>query len=207
MRTGIFGGTFDPPHVAHLVLAEECLYQLRLDRLLWVLTPNPPHKKGRKISPLGERLELLQAALAGNPAFEISRVDIDRPAPHYAVETVRLLRAAYPGDTLIYLIGGDSLHDLPIWSRPQELVAEVDAFGVMRRPDDEVDLPGLEVTLPGLSDRVRFVDAPLLEISSTDIRGRIAEGRPYRYFMPEAVYRLIEDRQYYADWNLPEVQE
>lgn len=196
-RIGIFGGTFDPPHVAHLVLAAECLYQLGLDRILWVLTPNPPHKLGQEISPLPQRLELLQAALAGNPAFRLSRVDIDRPAPHYAVGTIPLLRAAFPRAELVYLIGGDSLHDLPRWFHPAELVEAVDAFGVMRRPGDAVDLPALERSLPGLASKTHFVDAPLLEISSTQIRARVAASRPYRYYLPVRVYRLIEARGYY----------
>ena len=96
MRLGIFGGTFDPPHVGHLILATEAQYQLRLERVLWVLTPCPPHKAGQSISSVDERFELLYASLEGNPDFELSRADLDRPPPHYAVDTVELLRKAYP---------------------------------------------------------------------------------------------------------------
>lgn len=197
MRIGIFGGTFDPPHLGHLILAAETQDQLGLDRLLWVLTPDPPHKQNHSISPASLRLELVQAATQDNPSFELSRVDIDRPGPQYAVDTVKLLACKYPGAEMFYLIGGDSLHDLPSWHLPQKLVQEVTAFGVMRRPGDNVDLAHLEQALPGISEKVRFVDAPLLEISASEIRRRIAEGRPYRYYLPETVYTLIQTRHLY----------
>jgi nicotinate-nucleotide adenylyltransferase len=203
MRIGIFGGTFDPPHLGHLILACEAHYQLELDRLLWVLTPSPPHKPGQPISDTEVRLELVAAAIADSPAFSLSRVEIDRPGPHYALETVALLREAHPGDDLIYLIGGDSLHDLPDWHRPQEFVLACDALGVMRRPGDHVDLTGLEGRLPGLTERVRFIDAPLLEISSTQIRRRIARGQPCRYYLPPAVHRIIQQRGLYRSAGTP----
>ncbi len=199
MRLGIFGGTFDPPHLGHLILAAEAADQLALERVLWVITPDPPHKSGSKISPLEIRLRMLEAALGDNENFVISRVDIDRPAPQYAVDTVQIIRQQYPGCELYYLLGGDSLHDLPKWHAPQRLLASVDGVGVMRRPGDRVDLGGLERFLPGLGNRVRFVEAPLLEIASRDIRERILEERHYRYFLPEAVYALIQELGLYRD--------
>ncbi len=197
MRVGIFGGTFDPPHVGHLILASEAYDQLKLDRLLWVLTPDPPHKQGVPVSSEGQRLELVMAAIAGNITFELSRVEIDRPGPHFAVDTVRLLRQELPGAELFYLIGGDSLHDMPTWHRPQELVEEVDGFGVMRRPGDDIDLDNLESVLPGLSAKTHFFSAPLLEISASEIRERIASGRPFRYYLLPSVYKLIVENDYY----------
>ena len=106
-RLGVFGGTFDPPHVAHLILAAEARYQLGLDRVLWVLTPHPPHKEGQEITPCDERLALLEAAIGDDSAFELTRVDIDRPPPHYAFQTMRLLRGTYPGEVLVNLMGCD----------------------------------------------------------------------------------------------------
>lgn len=191
MRTGIFGGTFDPPHMAHLVLASEAFYQLGLQRLLWVLTPFPPHKQGRDILPLQTRLYLLSAALRSNAAFEISRVDIDRQPPHYALDTMAILRAEYPADELIYLMGGDSLRDLPTWYSPQQFVEACSALGIMRRPGDQVNLPDIEYQIPGICAKVQFIEAPLLEISATEVRRRISQGRPYRYFLPEGVYEII----------------
>jgi nicotinate-nucleotide adenylyltransferase len=180
-----------------LILASEAQDQLHLDRLLFVLTPCPPHKLDQPVTPVDHRLELLQAAISDNPAFDLSRVDMDRPAPHFAADTVELLRRVYPQAELIYLVGGDSLHDLPAWREPGRLLAACDALGVMRRPGDAVNLDRLEQAIPGLSAKVRFIDAPLLEISSSEIRQRLAEGRPVRYFLPPAVYRLILERDFY----------
>jgi nicotinate-nucleotide adenylyltransferase len=140
---------------------------------------------------------MVQAAVACNDNFEISRVDIDRPPPHYAVDTVRLLRRANPGAELVYLMGGDSLGDLTTWSRPSEFLAACDALGVMRRPGEDVDLTALERELPGLTSKTRFIDAPLLEISSTQIRRRAAEGHTFRYYLHPAVYEIIQEKRLY----------
>ncbi len=197
MRIGVFGGTFDPPHQGHLILADEARYQLGLDRLMWVLTADPPHKQGQPITLLEDRLALVRAAIGENPGFELSRVDIDRPGPHFALDTVRLLREVYRDAEIAYLIGGDSLHDLPTWHCPADFIKAVDLLGVMRRPGDMVDLTALENRLPGLTKIVRYIDAPLLEISSSQIRQRVAEGRPFRYYVPPAVYELIQTLKLY----------
>jgi nicotinate-nucleotide adenylyltransferase len=197
MRLGIFGGTFDPPHIAHLILAAEALSQLKIDRILWVLTPEPPHKLGQKITPLDIRLQLLKSALGDDPAFELSSVDIDRSPPHYAVDTMHLLAEQYPGAELVYLMGGDSLHDLPTWHEPQQLIRSCKFLGVMHRPGDLARLDEVETKLPGISTKVRWIVLPLLQVSSTDIRQRIAEGRPYRYFLPASVYDLIKSNGLY----------
>lgn len=194
---GIFGGTFDPPHTGHLILAAEAMAQLGLERVLWVLTPIPPHKPGNSLTSSNVRLEMLLAAIAGNPAFELSRVDIDRPPPHYAVDTVHLLRKAFPQTGLVYLIGGDSLHDLPTWVRPQELLAACNALGVMHRPGDRIDLCALDRRLPGLAEKTRLLEVPLIEISSSQIRQRVARGGQFRYFVPPAVFEIIIQRNLY----------
>ncbi|HNZ02457.1 MAG TPA: nicotinate-nucleotide adenylyltransferase, partial [Anaerolineaceae bacterium] len=197
MRIGLFGGTFDPPHLGHLILASECLHQLSLDRVFWILTPNPPHKHGKAISPLGDRLAMLEAALGDDPAFTISRVEIDRPAPHYAVDTVQILKTQFPGDLLFYLLGGDSLRDLPTWHNPRQFVAACDGIGVMRRPGAAIDLTALDMVLPGLVDKVHLLETPLVEISAQDIRRRISQGLPYRYFLPPPVYTWIQSHDIY----------
>jgi len=190
-RIGIFGGTFDPPHLGHLILAAEALDQLGLERLLWVLTPQPPHKRGQVITPLQARLDMLQAALNSETSFVLSRVDIDRPGPHYAVDTVRILSEQYPQAELIFLMGSDSLMDLPTWNQPRRFVHACDALGVMRRPGDGINLLLLERKLPGVTEKLRWVQAPLLGISSSQIRTRASQGRPFRYFLPQAVYDYI----------------
>ncbi|WP_082390096.1 nicotinate-nucleotide adenylyltransferase [Ornatilinea apprima] len=196
-RLGIFGGTFDPPHLGHLILAEECHFQLELDRLLWVVTADPPHKIGQVFSPVEMRVKLAQAAVEEEAAFEISLVDIQRPGPHYAVDTIRLTRQAYPAYSVGYIMGGDSLHNLPTWYHPQEIVQACDFIGVMRRPGDDINLPELEAILPGLSAKVEFVRAPLLEISSREIRERIRAGQPFRHYLPSKVYELIMREGWY----------
>ena len=197
MRIGIFGGTFDPPHTGHLVLAADALEQLRLDHLLWVLTPVPPHKQGLSISPTAMRLGLVQAAIEGDPRFQLSRVELDRPGPHFAVDTVRLLQEENPKAELFYLLGGDSLRDLPLWYRPQKFVGQITGLGVMRRPGARIDLKKLEIQLPGINQKVHFFETPLMEISSSEIRLRSAAGRPFRYFLPPIVYELICKHRYY----------
>lgn len=198
MRIGIFGGTFDPPHLGHLILAMEACDQLNLDRLLWMVTPDPPHKRGITITPVETRMSLIQAAIQEDPKFEISKVEMERPAPQYAVDTIRALRGIYPDAALIYLMGGDSLHDLPEWHHPQLLVEISDGLGVMRRPGDSVDLTLLETQLPGITKKVSFVDAPLLEISSRQIRQRVCSNRPFRYYLPKNVYELILKLELYC---------
>jgi nicotinate-nucleotide adenylyltransferase len=193
MRIGIFGGTFDPPHVGHLILAEECRSQLQLDLLLWAVTDNPPHKRYTNVSPIEQRVALVEKAIHGNPAFLLSRIDIDRPGPHYAIDTMNLLHKEYPDSQLFYLMGGDSLHDLPTWQRPQDFLRVCDGIGVMRRHEDDVDLESLEKVMPGISKKVNIVEAPILEISSKQIRQRISEGMGYRYYLRDAVYQAILD--------------
>src|SRR5574341_1969042 len=183
-RIGIFGGTFDPPHLGHLILASEARAQLKLTRLLWVLTPIPPHKLRQPISSLDDRLAMLKLALADEPAFELSTVEIGRRGPHYTVDTLKLLPEQNRGADLILLLGGDSLRDLPTWHRPADLVAACRQIGVMRRPGDSIDLSALERKIPGIRAKVRFIEAPLLEIASREIRQRAAKGRPFRYYLP-----------------------
>jgi nicotinate-nucleotide adenylyltransferase len=197
---GIFGGTFDPPHLGHLILAAEAYAQLGLERLLWVLTPDPPHKKSQSIAPLAERLEMVRLAIGDNPQFELSNVDISRPGPHYALDTVQLLAAQFPGAKLIYLMGGDSLRDLPTWHRPADFVSACHMIGVMRRPGDTLDLSALEKILPGLAAKVRFVEAPLLDIAAHEIRRRVADKRPFRYYLPAGVYEYIGKHNLYRQY-------
>ena len=195
---GIFGGTFDPPHIGHLILAAEAYHQLDLSRLLWVLTPEPPHKLERPITPLQHRLDMLSAAISGNPYFELCSVDINRPGPHYAVDTVRILTEQQPGVDWIYLMGSDSLRDLYMWRNPLELVRIVSALGVMVRPGVTIDLAELELKIPGVSAKVRFINAPIIDISASDIRQRVAGGQPYCYFVPSEVYKIIHERGLYG---------
>ncbi|MFT3892845.1 MAG: nicotinate-nucleotide adenylyltransferase [Anaerolineales bacterium] len=196
-RIGLFGGTFDPPHLGHLILASEAQNQLDLTRLLWILTPDPPHKQDQVITPTTHRLEMVKLAIQDNPSFELSRVELDRPGPHYTLDTVHIIAEQNPEAEIVPIIGEDSLRDLPKWHEPKELLYACHWVGVMRRPSDEANLDVLERQLPGIRSKVHYVDAPLLEIASRDIRSRIAHGESVRYYVPKAVYEYIEDHHLY----------
>lgn len=196
-RIGVFGGTFDPPHIGHLVLAAEAVSQFKLDKLLWVLTPDPPHKQEIPITPLEHRLSMLERMIQYNPVFELSRIEIDRPGPHYTIDTIRLLAKQNADAEIFLLIGGDSLRDLPTWRLSADLVAEVSKIGVMRRPGDFTDLTALEAKLPGVTEKIQFIDALLQPVSSRELRRRIAAGEMYRYYITQAVYEYIETHRLY----------
>lgn len=191
MRLGIFGGTFDPPHVGHLILAMEAYDQLRLDKVLWIIAPNPPHKLGKPITPIDQRIAMVKTAIDGDAMFVLSRIDIDRPGPHYVLDTMLLLHASYSADSLVFIMGGDSLHDLPNWHEPQKFIDQCSSIGVMRRPGEEIDLTLLKAQLPGIEKKVEFIDAPLLEISSNKIRALAYQKKPFRYYLPAGVYDQI----------------
>jgi nicotinate-nucleotide adenylyltransferase len=140
---------------------------------------------------------MLKLALENEPAFQLSNVDMERPGPHYTSDTLNLLADEYPGSQLILILGGDSLHDLPTWHDPMELIASCSEIGVMRRPVDSIDMTALEQKLPGLTSKVKLVDAPLLEIASHEIRERARTGRPFRYFVLPSVYDYIQRRRLY----------
>lgn len=191
MRLGIFGGTFDPPHLGHLILAEAAREQLGLDKVLWAVAGQSPLKLGRAISPAAVRVDMVQAAIADNPGFALSGVDLNRPAPHYTVDTLHLLKSEYPAAEFFFLMGEDSLHDLPRWRDPQTLIT-LTWLGVLQRPGTDTDLTALNQQVPGVAQRVKWINAPQLEIASSDIQRRIEEGQSVRYMLPPAVAEIIE---------------
>jgi nicotinate-nucleotide adenylyltransferase len=196
-QIGLFGGTFDPPHLGHLILASEAYSQLALDRLLWILTPEPPHKQDLSITSIQHRLAMVKLAIEGNPSFELSHIELDRPGPHYTLDTVELIAEKYPESDITPIIGGDSLRDMPKWHRPKELLQACHWVGVMRRPGEQENLAVLENDLPGISSKVHYVDAPLLEIASREIRSRIMGGKQFQYYLHPAVYEYIKDNHLY----------
>jgi nicotinate-nucleotide adenylyltransferase len=196
-RVGLFGGTFDPPHVGHLILASEAKSQLELTRILWTVTPDPPHKQDQSITSLEHRLAMVRLAIEDDPSFELSDLELNRPGPHYTIDTIRLLAEQNPKAEIVPIIGGDSLNDLPTWHQPREILYAAHWVGVMRRPGEKTNLEALERQLPGITSKVHYVDAPLLEIASREIRERAATGKPFRYYLPEPVYEYIEKHHLY----------
>lgn len=194
---GVFGGTFDPPHIGHLVLADEARAELELSQVLWVVTGEPPHKPHRPILLVEHRLRMVELAIQNDPGFEVSRLEIDRPGPHYAVDTLAGLAEARPDDERAYVMGKDSLRDLPTWRLPERLIELSDAIVVLNRPDVGANLDELNAQLPGLADKVRFLDVPLVDVASRDVRWRVASGRPYRYLVPRTVADYIAEQDLY----------
>ena len=196
LRFGVIGGTFDPLHYGHLVLAENGRVQLGLDRVLFVLAGQPPHKPDRPLTPAHHRVAMVEAAIADNPAFVLSRVDLDRPGPHYTVEMLVLLREENPQAELFFLIGGDSLAQFLIWRDPAGIARRA-WLAVMQRSGYEPDLEALERAVPGLRERLVWLDAPYLDIAASDLRRRAREGLPLRYLVPPPVEAYIREHHLY----------
>jgi nicotinate-nucleotide adenylyltransferase len=196
-RIGVLGGTFDPVHYGHLVIAEEVYATLELDEMVFVPTGQPPHKTQEVITPAEHRLAMLELAIASNPHFTISRVDVDRPGPSYTVDTLRLLHEQQREETAIYfVIGGDSLEYFLTWRDPVRILEQVNHLVAVRRPgynESEEYYDRLEARLPGIKQRLLVVEAPQFEISATDLRLRVAEGRPIKYQTPESVEKYIKE--------------
>lgn len=197
MNIGLFGGTFDPPHLGHLILAMESASQLELDRLLWMVTPISPLKQSQVITPVSIRIQLVKAAIADDPIFELSTLELDREPPQFALDTVREVKRREPQAKIYYLIGEDSLQDLPKWHEPVQFIDEVDFLGVMQRPGYNTDMTILEEQISGLKRKVKYIDAPLLEISSHQIRVRIQQNHPFKYYLPEKVFQKIIELDLY----------
>ncbi len=191
-RLGIIGGTFDPPHYGHLVLAENARVQLELDTVLFVPAARPPHKPEQPMTPAHHRTAMVEAAIADNPAFALSRVDLDRPGPHYTVDMLGILGEAYGGATLFFVMGGDSLAEFLSWRDPAGILAQAH-LAVMKRPGWEADLASLEDELPDIRERLVWLDAPRLEISGTALRCRVREGLPIRYLVPPPIRRYVDE--------------
>jgi len=196
-RLGILGGTFDPPHYGHLVLAENARTQLSLDRVLFVLAGQPPHKPGRPVAASHHRLAMVQAAIADNDFFTISCVDLDRPGPHYTVDTLSLLHRDYPQAEFYFLMGGDSLAEFPHWWDAPGILQQT-MLAVMPRPGYDPDMVVLEQMLPGIRERVEWLDVPYLDIASTELRARVRKGLSLRYLMPSAVARYVSEHGLYV---------
>ncbi len=191
MRLGLYGGTFDPIHLGHLILAETCREACRLDQVWFVVAGAPPHKLGGRTD-VGHRLEMARLAVAGHPAFLASDLETRRPGPHYSVETLEAVRRERPDDDLFFLIGGDSLVDLPQWREPGRIM-ELAGLVVANRPGFEPRPPAP----PAGARPIREVEIPPIGIASQDIRRRRAEGRSIRYQVPRAVEAYIDAHKLY----------
>ncbi len=192
MKVGVLGGTFDPPHIAHLIAAEEARVQLNLQRVFFMPAGTPPHKLGEDITSGEHRVEMVRRAVASNPHFCVSLVDVERSGPSYTVETLHLLRERWgAGPEIYFIVGMDMLADLSNWRQPREVVS-LCRLAVVDRPGFDVSMEELESMLPGISCSVESVSMPLLNVSSTGLRRRVREGRTIRYYVPANVEAYIQ---------------
>ena len=197
-RLGFLGGTFDPPHVGHLLLGETARQQLQLERVYFLPAGQPPHKRDEPVSPVEQRMHMTELAIGGNPHFALDATDAERPAPHYTATLLPLLHERYPDSEIWLLIGGDSLRDLPTWHRPEEVLAKCQ-LAALSRPGATVDWEALEAAVPGVSDAVEMLDGPAIAVSSTRIRQWAAAGRSLRYLVPPKVRALIHREKLYCE--------
>lgn len=200
-RFGVLGGTFDPIHLGHLIVAQEVVAALRLDRLFFLPAGDPPHKRNRSVTPARYRVAMVKRAIANNPAFALSLVDVARTGPSFTVETLRLLHQEWGPETGIYFVlGWDMLDELLTWHDPPGVVRQADKLVAVHRPGYGLDaayLERLEQVLPGLQEKLVLVETPQVALSSTELRERVAQGRPIRYLVPDAVERYIRAAQLY----------
>lgn len=197
MRIGVMGGSFDPIHLGHLSAASEVAHRFDLDRVIFVPTGESYHKAGPSMSPSEIRWEMVVAATADDPRFEVSRVDIDRPGPTFTIDTLRDLQEGYSHEhqnesaEWFFITGADALEQILTWRDPEQILQRVHLIGVTR--------PGHRLADPGLpTGAVTLVEIPALAISSTDIRDRVRRGEPIRYLVPDAVERLIAEHHLYS---------
>lgn len=194
-RVGVFGGTFDPVHIGHLIVAAEARAHLDLDRVLFVPARVSPLKPEGTLFSAAERLRMVELAIEGNPHFEVSTIDLEREGPSYTVETLRIIRdELYDNIKLFFIMGADALETLDAWYRPQEIIS-IARIVAISRPGAKLDLEPLEEDLPGISEATDIIDTLQIGISSTDLRSRLEKGLPIKYQVPAPVEAFIYERR------------
>jgi nicotinate-nucleotide adenylyltransferase len=195
VRTGVLGGTFDPLHLGHLILAEEARRMLGLDRVLFVPAGDPWRKRDRSVSPASHRVEMVRRAIADNAGFVLSLVEVQRSGPSYTADTLDEL--ARQNGELWFIMGVDALLDLPNWNDPQRIIAAA-RLAVATRPGwERVSVADLERRIPGLVARLHPVDMPMIQVSSSDLRQRVARDESIRYLVPPEVEAYIREQGLY----------
>jgi len=198
MNMGVFGGTFDPIHSGHLIIAEEARLKLGLTRIIFVPAGQPWLKTNREITRAVHRVEMVKRAIAGNAHFELSTIDVDRPGPSYSVDTVSIIKKQLGGRAKIFfLIGWDSLAEIPEWHKPARLIQLCKLVAVVRPGFSRPDLKSLESSAPGIAHSVVWLDISPIDINSSDIRDRVAQGLSIHGMVPEAVASYIKEKKLY----------
>jgi nicotinate-nucleotide adenylyltransferase len=200
MRIGVFGGTFDPVHMGHLILAEQCRDQAGLDEVWFLPSYHPPHKAAAAVTRFEQRCDMLELAVAGHPHFRIERIEKELPPPSYTAETLAELRRRHPGDEFALLMGSDGLPDLPQWYEPRRVI-ELANLVVIPRPGVMLWTPdrlAKALGVPLEAVRLRYVACPMIEIASRELRRAVADGMSVRYLVPRAVEEYLRDRKLYT---------
>lgn len=197
MNVGVFGGTFDPVHTGHLIVAEEARVRLKLSVVLFVPAGQPWLKVDHVITPALDRVEMVRRSIAKNPYFRLSTVEVDHPGPSYTVDTIASLRDELGAQSFFFILGWDSLGGLPLWKQPGKLVQLCQLVVVPRLGLNLPDLSSLASSVPGLMDKVTRLDAPIIGVSSSEIRQRVARGLSIHYLVPDEVGKYIAERRLY----------
>ena len=198
MNIGVLGGTFDPIHMGHLIIAEETRVRLALAEVLFIPAGEPWLKTNNYISPAEHRVQMVRLAIAGEPSFKLSMMEVERPGPSYTVDTIAELKGQIrAGDKLFFILGWDNLMQLPQWREPSRLAQMCCLVAVPRVGYPPPDLNTLEAAIPGLSQSIVMLDAPQIEISSSEIRSRVARGLSIHHLVPEPVEKYIRQHGLY----------
>jgi len=203
MKVGILGGTFDPIHIGHLIVAEEARYQLGLGRVIFLPAGKPYFKKDRIVSTKSDRLEMIKLGIKDNPLFEVSEIELAREGPTYSIDSIKRLKKEL-GDNvqLCFLIGMDALADMHKWKHPAELIEICQVVGLTRAEYDAFDWAKIEGKMPGAMQKIKIIEVSKIGVSSTDVRMMVASGISVRYLVPDAVVRYIEEHKLYKSGDL-----
>ena len=199
-KTGVLGGTFDPIHLGHLIIAEDVRQRLGLKEVLFIPAGHPwlKLKVEKPVSEAEHRLAMVKLAIASDPYFRVSTIEIERPGLSYSIDTVLELKAKLgAGAEIYFIVGPDAMAEFPQWKEPARLLENCQVVGIGRPRHVEADLHILDLSIPGASRRIVMMDVPQIDISSTDIRNRVAQGLSIRYLVPEAVERYIIEHKLY----------
>ena len=199
-KIGVLGGTFDPVHYGHLLIAEKARDKIKLDEILFIPAGEPVFKRGAGTSEAQHRLEMLLLATADNPYFNVSTMEIERPGPSYTVDTLLELEAGYGDKIEVYLlVGYDAIIELPSWKKPEMLVRLCYLVAVRRPGFEKFNIKLLEEEIPGVSDKIILLDEPLIDISSTDIRKMVEQGLDIKGLVPDTVTEYVSENGLYAE--------
>jgi len=196
-RIGVLGGTFDPVHLGHLIIASHAADTLALDIVLFMPAQTPPHKRERIVSPIDHRVAMVKLAIAGDARFAFSGLDLTTDEPSYTADLVERLAGAHPGSEIFFIAGADSLRDFPTWYQPERILRHA-RLAIAGRPGVTIDGRMLNA-MPNLRNRTSIFESPLIEIAATAIRDRVRAGKSIRYLVPQPVEHYIAEHGLYCE--------